>query len=423
MISVRAREAHSGPHAQHFWDAETAGGGALLDMGCHTIEAARYFFGKDIPMTEAFAWGATLSHADKTTGEDNAVALIKFANGGISITESSWSMKGGMELRNEITGTGGRLVTDTTETPVYGFITNPAGYLMEKADAETGFVYPIPEEARVYGYTQELRHFVDCFRDGHRAARDVRRRLHRQLRARRVLPLDEERPLGADRGRPRARRRPGPGCGGGMTPATTVRYLDGARELLDRVAGQDPALEQAADLCADAIGGGGLVHLFGTGHSRIAVEEMFPRYGSYPGFHPIVELSMTFHTQVVGANGQRQAMFIERVEGLGEVILRNFDLRPPDAMMVFSASGLGAVPIEVARGARERGLAVIAVTSLAATEAGESTHSTGSRLRDHADVVLDLCTPPADALVDDRRAWTPPWVRARRSPRWRSPTR
>jgi uncharacterized phosphosugar-binding protein len=185
-----------------------------------------------------------------------------------------------------------------------------------------------------------------------------------------------------------------------MTPTATLRYLDGARELLDRVAEQDAELEQAADLCADAIGAGGLVHLFGTGHSRIAVEEMFPRYGSYPGFHPIVELSMTFHTQVVGANGQRQAMFIERVEGLGEVILRNFDLHPPDAMMVFSASGLGAVPIEVARGARERGLAVIAVTSLAATEAGESTHSTESRLRDHADVVLDMCTPPADALVE-----------------------
>ena len=184
-----------------------------------------------------------------------------------------------------------------------------------------------------------------------------------------------------------------------MTSTATARYLDEARELLDRVAGQDVELDRAADLCAEAIGAGGLVHLFGTGHSRIAVEEMFPRYGSYPGFHPIVELSMTFHTQVVGANGQRQAMFIERVEGLGEVVLRNFDLRPPDAMMVFSASGLGAVPIEVARGARERGLAVIAVTSLAATEAGESTHSTGSRLRDHADVVLDLCTPPADALV------------------------
>jgi predicted dehydrogenase len=166
VISVRAREAHSGPHAPHFWDAETAGGGSLLDMGCHTIEAARYFFGKDVPMTEAFAWGATLSHQDKTTGEDNAVALIKFANGGISVTEASWSMKGGMELRNEITGTDGRLVTDSTATPVHGFISNPAGYLMEKADADTGWVYPIPDEARVYGYMEEMRHFVECFRNG-----------------------------------------------------------------------------------------------------------------------------------------------------------------------------------------------------------------------------------------------------------------
>ncbi len=79
------------------------------------------------------------------------------------------------------------------------------------------------------------------------------------------------------------------------------------------------------------------MHLFGTGHSRIPVEEMFPRYGSYPGFNPIVELSMTFHTQVVGANGQRQAMFIERVPGLAEVILSNFTFGPDDVMIVLSA--------------------------------------------------------------------------------------
>jgi predicted dehydrogenase len=166
VLSVRAREAHSGPHADHFWDAELAGGGALLDMGCHTVEAARYFFGKDVAVTEVFAWGATLTHGDKTTGEDNAVALLKFANGGISVTEASWSAKGGMELRNEIVGTEGRLVTDSTATSVWGFISKPAGYLMEKADADTGFVYPIPDEARHYGYQEELRHFVECFRTG-----------------------------------------------------------------------------------------------------------------------------------------------------------------------------------------------------------------------------------------------------------------
>src|SRR6266508_2147948 len=142
--------------------------------------------------------------------------------------------------------------------------------------------------------------------------------------------------------------------------ATTVpvlAWLGAARGVLDRLAAsQEDALERASQWCADAIANDGLVHLFGTGHSRIPVEEMFPRYGSYPGFNPIVELSMTFHTQVVGANGQRQAMFIERVPGLAEVILSNFTFGPRDVMIVFSAGGATAVPIEMARGARARGL-------------------------------------------------------------------
>ena len=176
-------------------------------------------------------------------------------------------------------------------------------------------------------------------------------------------------------------------------------WFDAARALLDRVAAQADAIEATSRLCADAIAGDGLVHLFGTGHSRIPVEEMFPRYGSYPGYHPIVELSMTFHTQVVGANGQRQAMFIERVSGLAEQILANFTMGPPDALMVFSASGRSAVPIELAMGARERGVKVIAVTSLEQTHAGPPSHPTGTRLLDHADVVLDLETPEGDAMV------------------------
>ena len=159
-------------------------------------------------------------------------------------------------------------------------------------------------------------------------------------------------------------------AGGGSTAAS---------ELLDRLwSTQAAAIDEAAALCAEAIGSGGLVHLFGTGHSRIPVEEMFPRYGSYPGFHPIVELSTTFHTQVVGANGQRQAMFIERVEGLAEVILSNFRLAPPDVMIVFSAGGHGANGIEMAIGARRRGLPVIAVTSLAQSDAVAPTHSIGN---------------------------------------------
>jgi uncharacterized phosphosugar-binding protein len=178
------------------------------------------------------------------------------------------------------------------------------------------------------------------------------------------------------------------------------RYLQAVQTLLARLEQtQDGALEEAAEICARAIGPGGLVHAFGTGHSRIPVEELFPRYASFPGFHPIVELSMTFHTQVTGANGQRQAMFIERTEGLAAEILRNFAFAPGDAMIVFSATGTTAVPIEMAIGARERGLPVIAVTSLDASHASASTHSSGTRLLDHADVVLDLCTPPGDGMV------------------------
>ena len=134
-----------------------------------------------------------------------------------------------------------------------------------------------------------------------------------------------------------------------------LAWMTAATALLDEVAAtQAEAIETASQWSAEAIAADGLVHLFGTGHSRIPVEEMFPRYGSYPGFNPIVELSMTFHTQVVGSNGQRQAMFIERTPGLAEVILSNFTFGPNDVMIVFSAGGTTAVPVETARGARPR---------------------------------------------------------------------
>jgi len=176
-------------------------------------------------------------------------------------------------------------------------------------------------------------------------------------------------------------------------------WIAEATALLERVATtQAEPIERASRWCADAIAADGLVHLFGTGHSRIPVEEMFPRYGSYPGFNPIVELSMTFHTQVVGANGQRQAMFIERTPGLAEVILSNFTFGPHDVLIVFSASGLSAVPVEMARGARARGLRVIAVTSVAQSMSSEPSKELGGRLLDDADLVIDLCTPHADAL-------------------------
>lgn len=182
--------------------------------------------------------------------------------------------------------------------------------------------------------------------------------------------------------------------------STAGRWISAARSVLDHLEStQMEAIARAADWCAGTIASGGLVHLFGSGHSRIPLEEMFPRYGSFPGFHPMAELSMTFHTEVVGTNGQRQAMFIERIEGLAEVILSNFDFGEDDILIVFSASGRSAVPIEMASGARRRGMRVIAVTSLAESSAAESSHSSGDRLFDHADLVIDIGTPPGDALV------------------------
>lgn len=178
------------------------------------------------------------------------------------------------------------------------------------------------------------------------------------------------------------------------------RWIEEAKRVLAHIEEtQLDAIAAAALISADAIDAGGLVHLFGSGHSRIPAEEMFPRYGSYPGFHPIAELSMTFHTEIVGSNGQRQAMFIERVEGLAEVILSNYVFGSDDAFIVFSVSGRSAVPIEIAMGAQQRNMPVVAVTSVAESMAAPARHPTGTRLLDHADVVIDLGTPPGDALV------------------------
>lgn len=178
------------------------------------------------------------------------------------------------------------------------------------------------------------------------------------------------------------------------------RYLLAAQAVLDSIAGsQLDAIDRAAQVCARSIAAGGLVHAFGTGHSRIPVEELFPRHGSFPGFHPIVELSLTNHTQIVGANGQRQAMWLEKREGFGEVILRNFHFGPDDAMIIFSNSGVNAVVIDVAIGARERGLPVIAVVSFEHASRSASRHSSGSKLTDFADIAIDNCTPAGDAMV------------------------
>jgi len=166
-------------------------------------------------------------------------------------------------------------------------------------------------------------------------------------------------------------------------------YLDEAEAVIARVREtQMERIARAAELCARLIAEDGLIHLFGSGHSRILVEETYPRYGSFPGFHPIVELSVTYHTQVVGANGQRQAMFIERQSGLAEQILRNFEFGPNDAMMIFSSGGENAIAVEMAQGAKRLGMPVISLTT--------SRDCTLARL---ADIALENGGIPGDALV------------------------
>src|SRR5438105_5918037 len=172
-----------------------------------------------------------------------------------------------------------------------------------------------------------------------------------------------------------------------MNPATD--YLEKCRGLIAAVEAQRAEIGQAALWFAATILAGRMVHVFGSGHSRILVEEMWPRYGSFPGFNPIVELSLTFHNLVVGANGQRQAMFLENVPGLAERILRNFALSKDDSALVISSSGCNIVPIEIAEQFQQRGVRVVALVSTDHGEASQSKRADGKKLQDFADLVLD----------------------------------
>jgi len=184
-----------------------------------------------------------------------------------------------------------------------------------------------------------------------------------------------------------------------MTSSPTQQYLEESAGLLQAVAGQEREIQRAADLFAATILSGRMVHVFGSGHSRIMVEEMWPRYGSFPGWNPLVELSLSFHNLVVGANGQRQAMFLENVSGLAGRILRNFDLTESDTALVISSSGCNIVPIEMAEGFQQRGIKVVAIISKAHSEGSTSRRPDGRKLQDFAEVVLDTGAPPGDAMV------------------------
>ena len=182
--------------------------------------------------------------------------------------------------------------------------------------------------------------------------------------------------------------------------AAAERYFNEAtarlRTLLDS---QRDELDRAAALCTEAIAADGLVHLFGVGHSRMLCEEMTPRQGCFVGWHTIVELGLTFHNLIVGPNGLRQSLHLEKTPGYAEQILRNFAFGPKDVLIVISTSGIREVIVEMAEGAKQRGLSVVGVLSKAHCLQAKPAHPSGKKLMDVADVVLDNGAPVGDTIL------------------------
>lgn len=190
-----------------------------------------------------------------------------------------------------------------------------------------------------------------------------------------------------------------------MSPTQT--YLQKCRHIIDVVLRQEAGIAQAADWFANTILAGRMVHVFGSGHSRIMVEELWPRYGSFPGFNPIVELSLTFHNLVVGANGQRQAMFLENTTGLAERILRNFYISDKDSALIISSSGCNVVPVEMAELFQQKKVKTVAIITQAHAAKSKSKRTDGKKLSDFADLVLDTGAPVGDAMVNIEGLDTP----------------
>jgi len=179
----------------------------------------------------------------------------------------------------------------------------------------------------------------------------------------------------------------------------TETYLEKCSGIIEKVKSQQQQIKQTAQWFAESILSNRVVHLFGTGHSRIMVEEMWPRYGSFPGFNPIVELSLTYHNNVTGANGQRQAMFLENVPGLAERILRNFSLSEKDCAMMVSSSGGNMVPIEMAELFQQKKIKVVALITKEHAAKSNSKRADGKKLSDFADIILDTGAPVGDSMI------------------------
>jgi uncharacterized phosphosugar-binding protein len=184
-----------------------------------------------------------------------------------------------------------------------------------------------------------------------------------------------------------------------MIMSVIQEYISLSKKIADTVGAQETHIKQAAMWFADSILAGRMVHVFGSGHSRIMVEEMWPRYGSFPGFNPIVELSLTFHNLVVGANGQRQAMFLENVSGLADRILRNFDITSIDSALIISSSGTNIVPVEIAELFQQKKVKVVSIITQQHSAKSESKRNDGKKLSDFSDLILDTGAPVGDSMI------------------------
>src|SRR5580765_3766760 len=178
------------------------------------------------------------------------------------------------------------------------------------------------------------------------------------------------------------------------------QWLSNSRAVMDRIEKtQLDNIRKAAEVMANTIEAGRWVHTFGCGHATIPVEEMYPRIGGFVGFHPMVELPLTFFTRIVGEMGVHQFVFLERVEGYGVEIMKGYNFDPRDTMWLFSHSGINNVNIDVALEAKKIGMKVIAYGSAAAAKGKQTRHSSGKTIFDVADLVVDTCAPAEDASV------------------------
>jgi uncharacterized phosphosugar-binding protein len=178
------------------------------------------------------------------------------------------------------------------------------------------------------------------------------------------------------------------------------QYYDKISDVLARIhSTQSENIKDAAERMAAAIAGEKRVYLFGSGHSVIPVLDIFPRYGSFVGFFPLYDPRLMWFN-VVGPGGARELLWLERTEGYARVFLQSYPLEPGDCMLVFSHGGLNAAPVEVALEAKAKGLTVVTVSSLANKRVAKVTHSSGKSLPDIADIAIDNCVPPEDALVN-----------------------